>query len=173
VTSSCGPIADAEYPHQHGLNRQVASVLRRTRQVIAGRFRPAANHTQEIESRWKHEHRVHACVTWRHAPQFRRSTGFRKPGTTPGNVKLLLPPRQSRGISHYISRKTDIVRHLNMALLSHIFSMSRTDRRYKRCGLGTCPRHSEAGSSVKPNLALRAKRARLHLLHEPRPTDHT
>ena len=27
----------------------------------------------------------------------------RKPGHTPGNVKLLLPPRQSRGISHLVS----------------------------------------------------------------------
>jgi hypothetical protein len=28
-----------------------------------------------------------------------------QPGTTPGNVKLLLPPRQSRGISQCISNR--------------------------------------------------------------------
>jgi hypothetical protein len=41
-------------------------------------------------------HRLnHLC----HSPTFKN----RKPGHTPGNVKLLLPPRQSRGISHLVS----------------------------------------------------------------------
>src|ERR1700679_3805982 len=39
------------------------------------------------------------------APHLCHSQTFknRKPGHTPGNVKLLLPPRQSRGISHLVS----------------------------------------------------------------------
>src|ERR1700723_3021548 len=37
---------------------------------------------------------MHLC----HSPTFKN----RKPWHTPGNVKLLLPPRQSRGISHLV-----------------------------------------------------------------------
>ena len=37
---------------------------------------------------------MHLC----HSPIFKN----RKPWHTPGNVKLLLPPRQSRGISHLV-----------------------------------------------------------------------
>jgi hypothetical protein len=37
---------------------------------------------------------MHLC----HSPTFKN----RKPRHTPGNVKLLLPPRQSRGISHLV-----------------------------------------------------------------------
>ena len=31
-----------------------------------------------------------------------------KPGNTPGNVNFLLPPRQSRGISHRISQESPV-----------------------------------------------------------------
>src|SRR3954466_9755722 len=41
----------------------------------------------------------HACAVTAQTPKFRR----RITGGTPGNVKLLLPPRQSRGNSQYIS----------------------------------------------------------------------
>src|SRR3954465_123581 len=42
----------------------------------------------------------HTCAVTAQTPKFRR----RIAGGTPGNVKLLLPPRQSRGNSQYIRR---------------------------------------------------------------------
>ena len=67
---------------------------------------------------------MHLC----HSPTFKN----RKPGHTPGNVKLLLQPRQSRGFSLFGNRQR--VKGIYLILLTFRFYPSEQCRTECQCG---------------------------------------
>src|SRR4051794_2486755 len=76
----------------------------------------------------------HTCAVTAQTPKFRR----RITGGTPGNVKLLLPPRQSRGNSQYISAVGFATLAIRIILVFGA-GCSGQYRRWPTCGLnGVC-----------------------------------
>ena len=84
-------------------------------------------------------HRLnHLC----HSPAFKN----RKPWHTPGNVKLLLPPRQSRGISHLVQEAVIVHLFERRDILPHS-----KQKQSGECSGATYKRQAERGNDAVAN----------------------
>src|SRR3954453_13250319 len=73
----------------------------------------------------------HTCAVTAQTPKFRR----RITGGTPGNVKLLLPPRQSRGNSQYISNEQPSLANTTFLVTAQVLRLrAQVGQNFGYCG---------------------------------------